>query len=148
GSSTSHSFGPKSVPGDPAAGSWPEGSVVCSAESADVRGDSGGTADIALFRRVIVSGPARVWASPRLPVPAASPITVRGTSRGWPGRECAPPKGPVRGNCSPGRTITYRGAAFLSWARLATPDPAHHVLTWVHGGGVKCASSVNLRWPS
>ena len=32
-----------------------------------------------------------------------------------------------------------------SWG---TPDKARSVLTWIHGGAAKCASSVNLRWPS
>src|SRR5262252_5944821 len=56
-SSTSHSFAPKSVPATPACDSGPECSVVCSVGSADARGNSGGTADIALFRRVIVGLP-------------------------------------------------------------------------------------------
>jgi hypothetical protein len=47
-SSTSHSFGPKSVPGELAWGSGPEPVAACSVVSADARGDWPCTADIAL----------------------------------------------------------------------------------------------------
>ncbi len=137
----------------PAWDSGPECSVVCSVESADARGNSGGTADIALFRRVVVGSPAPIRACPRLPGAATSAVTARVSDRRF-GRHGGPGACPRdqhshlrRGSPAPGEQSYTRDRS--SPPRRPALLPTHRpCLHGRHGGGAKCASSVSLRWPS